>query len=249
MTGRASRGRQWHDALDGLTLLLVDDHLVVAEVLARCLSQLADVRSIEFAHDLGSARSHVHRSRPDVILLDCHLGTTNGLDLLEHLEAVSCDARVIVVSGSSQPSEVADAFARGVCGWVSKHGPVEDLLDAVVAMRGGQKYLAPSVVAPVMDFLIGREAPPREPTFVEELTPREREVLQCLVDGLDRHEVASRLFVSSNTVRTHVQRLLKSANVHSTVALLAAARRAGVAPVVVEQGLQIPRQLDPLRLA
>lgn len=239
--------RQWHDALDGLTVLLVDDHPVFAEVLARCLFRPADVRSIEFAHDLGSARSHVPGSRPDVILLDCHLGTTSGLDLLEHLEAVSCDASAIVVSGSYQPFEVADAFAREVRGWVNKCGPVEDILDAVVAGRGSETYLAPSVVAPVMDFLIGRvAAPPLEPTFVEGPTPLEREVLKCLVEGLDRQEVASAVRVTQHSARPRA----KTVEVGERALDSGAAGRGsvGVAPVVVERGPRIPRQLDPLPL-
>ena len=135
-----------------------------------------------------------------------------------------------MVSGSSMPSEVADAFARGARGWVSKRGPVEDVLDAVVAVRGGEKYLAPIAVTPVMDYLVNRAAaPPPAPTFVDALTMREREVLECLVSGMSRHAVASRLFISTNTVRTHIQSLLRAADVHSTLALTVAAREAGVA--------------------
>ncbi len=249
MSSSAIRPGQWREALDDLTLLLVDDHPVFTEVLARCLFRLADVRSIHLAHNLDRARAHVRQSRPDVILLDCHLGQESGLDLIEYVAEVGSGAAVIVVSGSSLPCEVADAFARGARGWVSKRGPVEDVLDAVVAVRGGEKYLAPTAVAPVMDYLVGgAAAPPPEPTFVTALTAREREVLECLVSGMTRQAVASRLFVSPNTVRTHIQSLLRAADVHSTLALLAAARQAGVhgvEPVAGGARQTVQRQLTP----
>ena len=228
---RPSSVRSWKDAFHDLTILLVDDHPVFAEVLARCLFRMAEVGSIHLAHDLDRARAQVRQTRPDLILLDCHLGAESGLDLIEYVAHIGSDADVVVVSGSSQPHEVAEAFARGARGWVSKRGPVDDVLDAVVAVRGGEKYLAPTAVAPVMDFLVGRAiAPPRQRTFVDALTPRELEVLECLVSGMSRQEVAAQLFVSPNTVRTHVQKLLRSAKVHSMLALLAAAREAGLEP-------------------
>ena len=153
MSAGLSSQRTWHDALHDLSILLVDDHPVFAEVLARGLFRMAEVRSIHLAHDLDRARAQVRQTRPDLILLDCHLGAQSGLDLIEYVAHIGSDADVVVVSGSSAPHEVADAFARGARGWVSKRGPVEDVLDAVLAVRRGEKYLAPTAVAPVMDFL------------------------------------------------------------------------------------------------
>jgi LuxR family maltose regulon positive regulatory protein len=84
------------------------------------------------------------------------------------------------------------------------------------------------MVGPVMEQLLNGPRSDAEPTFVDNLSPRELEVLQLLVAGLSRAEVAKHLVVSHNTVRTHVQNLLKAAHVHSTLALVAVAREAGV---------------------
>jgi len=229
MSSAPPLARQWNVALADQTLLLVDDHPLFAEVLARCLFRLADVRGIHLAHDLATARAKLHNFRPDVVLLDCHLGPENGLELISDVIALRSETHVVVLSGGSDPHEVAAAFARGAHGWVSKRGSVEDVLDAVVAVRRGEKYLATSTVGAVMDLLTEQASTPAHaPSFMDRLSPREREVLQFLLAGMSRQEGATQLFLSPNTVRTHVQKLLRSADVHSTLALLAAARRAGV---------------------
>jgi two-component system nitrate/nitrite response regulator NarL len=92
-------------------------------------------------------------------------------------------------------------------------------------------YLYPPSVEPVIRRLLDERGANRAPTFVDDLSTRELEVLRCLIAGMTRAEVAQRLFISPNTVRTHVQHLLSRARVHSTVALVAAARSAGVGSV------------------
>lgn len=221
-----------HDAaLDGETLLLVDHHQVFAEVLARSLRGRGSVARVELAHDLETARAKTLALRPGVVLLDSRLGRENGLDLIPMLLSPDQDAWAIVLSESRWPLDVAAAFARGAHGWVSKTGPLDDLLSAVDAAHRGERFLAPAVVGPVMALLnerLGHRT--RAPSFVDTITSREREVLDCLVEGLSRTEVASRLFISPNTVRTHVQNLLRAADVHSTIALVAAARGAVTGP-------------------
>lgn len=219
MTGRAVAA----------TALLVDDHRLFAEVLATRMRSEGTVELVETVHALDHARAVVNVLRPEVVLLDRQVGDDDGLRLLPHLALLPRRPRVLVVSAGFHAGDVVDALAAGVDGWIGKDSGMPLLLGAIATVLRGELYLPPAMVRPVVDRLLreGRQRP-QETTFVDQLSARETDVLRCLVAGMTRAEAAERLFVSTNTIRTHVQNLLKRAEVHSTGALVAAARELGV---------------------
>jgi len=163
------------------------------------------------------------------VLLDYDLGGACGLDLLPDLDRLPHRPRVLMLSASDDASNVVESLARGADGWVSKDADIRTLLRAAGDVLEDRMYLWPEAVAPVVRLLLS-EAHPPEPTssFLDALSVRELEVLRCLVSGMTRADASERLFISVNTVRTHVQRLLKRAGVHSTLALVVEARQLGV---------------------
>jgi DNA-binding NarL/FixJ family response regulator len=220
-------------------VLLVDDHRIFAEVLAARLRGLRCFDAVHVAFSIDEARAQLRAHPPDLVLLDFHLGEESGLGLLRHLGAHH--PPVAVISSSIDPAEITEALNAGVDGWLVKHASIEELLTASEALLSGDMFLSPHVVRPLVAWLLeGASGHTRPHTFVDDLTPRELEVLRCLVAGMNRTQVAARLFVSTNTVRTHVQHLLKGAGVHSTLALIAEARAAGVPPID-EPALPDPR--------
>lgn len=228
-----------------LNVLLVDDHRVFADVLAMRLEAEPDIVSVEVAYSLPQARMLVHRFRPDLVLLDFQLAEESGLDLLHDIDRLPVRPDVLVLSGLSDPQQIIDALEAGVQGWVSKDSNFDLLILATSEVLQGHMYLSPPTVKPVVEQLL-REARGGEhvPSFVDDLSRRELEVLRCLVSGMTRREVAARLYLSVNTVRTHVQRLLHAADEHSTIALVAAARELGVTGID-EQPRRFPRQRQP----
>ncbi|GAA0946900.1 response regulator transcription factor [Kribbella koreensis] len=214
---------------EGATLLLVDDHRVFADVLGEALLAEDGISRVDRASNLDAARALIASDPPDLVLLDLMLADESGFDLLDEL-ARSADAPpAIVLSGSNEPRLIVKALESGAGGWLSKTTPLQALMAAVWQVLSGQLYLAPATLRPVLDHLLsdrrGRQAAAE---FVAELTPRELEVLRCLVSGMTRAEVAAQLFVSMNTVRTHVQSLLRRSDQHSALALVAFARSHGV---------------------
>ena len=219
-------------ALPLTSVLVVDDHRMVAEALRlRLLGARTPVRRFEpvtTAYDLATARDALLREPPDVVLLDFDLGGENGLDLFETIHALRRPPVSLVLAAAGDPDDVIDGLTRA-SGWVSKGTPFDQLLVAVETALAGRTYIAPALVGPVLDQLLvesGRH--PGASSFLGLLSAREHEVLQCLVGGMSRQEVAEHLFISPNTVRTHVQNLLRHAEVHSTLALIATARDLGV---------------------
>jgi DNA-binding NarL/FixJ family response regulator len=137
-----------------------------------------------------------------------------------------------MVSGVTDVGSVVLALEAGASAWVPKDSSVEDLLTAADQVLCGHAYLSPRLLGSVVRRLLDNaRTASRESTFLQELSTREMEVLRCLVSGMTRAEVAQRLFISTNTARTHIQNVLRRADVHSTLALVAKARDLGVAGI------------------
>lgn len=213
----------------GAVILLVDDHRVFADVLGEALLEERGIARVDRAATLDAARALLAADPPDLVLLDLVLADESGFELLGELGRSEDAPAVIVLSGSSQPHLIVKALECGARGWLSKTTRLDALVTAVWQVLDGQMYLAPSTLRPVLTHLLSdvrrREA---AAGFVADLTPRELEVLRCLVSGMTRAEVAKHLFVSMNTVRTHVQSLLRRSDQHSALALVAFARSHGV---------------------
>lgn len=227
-----------------MSVLLVDDHRVFAEVLAMRLSSEESVGDVQMAFSLGAAKAMVNKHRPDIVLLDYDLAGECGLDLLPELEHMVPRPHVVVVSATYDPALLVDAFQCGAEAWVTKDGDFTILLAAINEVVHGHLYMQPEHLRSVISTLVDASRAPaaREHSFVDDLSVREMEVLRCLVAGMTRSEVAARLFISTNTVRTHVQNLLKRANLHSTLALVAAARALGITEIGAAEGRQVPIQ-------
>lgn len=212
-----------------MSILLVEDHRVFADVLAMRLRAEPQITAVEVAYSLAEARAVVGAFLPDLVLLDLHLAEESGLDLLDDLDRLPVRPPVLVLSGLNDTEFIVDALEAGVQGWVSKESRFELLILAASEIQQGRMYLSPPAIKPVVRQLLSEaRGLEREPTFVDDLSCRELEVLRCLVSGMTRREIALRLYLSVNTVRTHVQHLMRRSDEHSTLSLVARARAVGV---------------------
>lgn len=212
-----------------LRLLLVEDSRIFADLLADRIRAEQGIAEVDVACSLSEARANLRRALPDLVLLDLHLGDELGTDLLEELRLLVPPPRVLMLSGTDSAQQVVDALRAGADGWVAKTADFDVLMHAAGEVLNGNMFLAQPALGPVLRFLLDRDS--AEPSFVDGLSPRQLEVLRCIVAGMSRAEAAERLHVSVNTVRTHVQVLLKRADVHTTLELAALARDLGVTGV------------------
>jgi DNA-binding NarL/FixJ family response regulator len=212
-------------------VLVIDDHRVFAEVLAAQLRLEPGIEQVEVALSLEEARVVLRTFRPQVVLLDYDLDGQPGAELIPELKRRSPYSRVVMLSGTDDSPNIIESLEAGAEAWVGKDARFETLMHASAEVLEGHLYLYPPSVKPVIRRLLDERAAKHASTFVDDLSARELDVLRCLIAGMTRVEVAQRLYISPNTVRTHVQHLLSRAQVHSTVALVAAARSAGVKSV------------------
>ncbi|MEV8516903.1 response regulator transcription factor [Dactylosporangium sp. NPDC051484] len=216
--------------MQDISLLVVDDHALFAEALQARLSREPGLRPIRVAFTAAAARACLAAGRSQVALLDVALGDDSGVELAGYIAQTAPATKVVMltaVDADESAEEVVAVLRRGARGWLPKTVDVDHLVRVIRGVAAGEAWLSPQLLGLALPALIaGGEA--ARPSPLGRLTAREREVLQFLVDGLSRAEIALRLHLSANTVRTHTQNLLAKLEAHSTLELVAVAMRQGL---------------------
>jgi DNA-binding NarL/FixJ family response regulator len=209
-----------------VSVLVIDDHTLFADAVQARLSREPDFRPVLVAYGAEQARARL-ATAPAVVVLDVAMGAVSGLDLLEDIGRLSPQTKVIMLTAVESVDAVLTALRRGARAWLPKTVDADHLVRVIRGVSGGEAWLAPALLGRVLTALVAAPAV-AAPDPLDALTGREREVLQCMVDGLSRAEIAVRLRVSANTVRTHTQNLLAKLGVHSTLESVALALRHGL---------------------
>ena len=181
-----------------ITCLIVDDHEVVREGLRLALSRAPHIRVIGEASDGESAVTLVERRRPDVVIMDVRMPGMDGLAATKVLTERMPDVSVLIFTAYSERSLLSRGLESGAKGYILKEAPHQTLLRAIEKVANGEGYVDPALMPA---FLSGKERD-------DMLTGREREILQLLADGMSNADVASKLFISQETVKSHVRHIL-----------------------------------------
>ena len=212
--------------MKAIRVLIVDDHRVFAEAIAARLQTEPDLRVVGQANTAAQALDAVETLDPDVVLMDVELGADDGIELAGRLRATYPTLAVIVVSFLTDTARVGQAVRAGAAGWVTKDAPTEELLGAIRGVAVGESWIPPRLLTGVLrELLTTRRMVDEDEERLVRLTPRERTVLDMMADGLDRSAIAERMFLSTNTVRTHVQNIFAKLNVRSSLEAVALALR------------------------
>ena len=181
-----------------ITTLIVDDHEVVREGLRLSLSRAPHIRVIGEASDGASAVALAERRRPNVVIMDVRMPGMDGLEATKLMSQRVPETAVLIFTAYSERSLLSRGLESGAKGYVLKEAPHETLLRAIEKVASGEGYVDPALMP---SFLSGKDQS-------EMLTAREREILQLLADGLSNGDVAAKLFISQETVKSHVRHIL-----------------------------------------
>jgi DNA-binding NarL/FixJ family response regulator len=207
--------------------VLVDDHRLFRSGVRAELGDHVDV--VAEAEDIADAVAAIETWRPEVVLLDVHLPSGSGREVIEATFAAEIDTRFLALSVSDAAEDVIDVVRAGARGYVTKSISGEDLVDAIVRVRDGDAVFSPRLAGFVLDAFATGDEPhvDEESDDLDQLTPREREVLRHLARGYTYKEIARRLSISVKTVETHASSVLRKLQLSSRNELSrwAAARR------------------------
>jgi DNA-binding NarL/FixJ family response regulator len=180
-----------------ITCLIVDDHEVVREGLRLSLSRAPHIRVIGEASDGASAVALAERRRPDVVIMDVRMPGMDGLQATKEISERVPDVAVLIFTAYSERSLLGRGLESGAKGYILKEAPHATLLRAIEKVAAGDGYVDPAL----MPAFLTKD---RE----DMLTGREREILQLLADGMSNADVAAKLFISQETVKSHVRHIL-----------------------------------------
>jgi DNA-binding NarL/FixJ family response regulator len=218
-------------------VLLVDDHEVFVDALALCLGDYPDIQVQGSATGVAQGLRRLREVECDVVVLDLALAGEDGLSLAREALAQDPTLGIVVVTGADVGDQIVEAVQLGVRGWVSKLETADALVEAIRGVARGETRIPADLLAEVLVSLSrGQHTTVEHVQGIRELTSRELEVLACLVEGMSRTEIGMLLHVSPTTVRTHVQSILHKLKVHSALAAVAIARRAGITGATVPAG-------------
>ncbi|MDQ5829218.1 MAG: response regulator transcription factor [Actinomycetota bacterium] len=193
-----------------------------------------EFKVIEQASTLAEARrlSGESLKNVDVAVVDLGLPDGDGLNLVEDLSSSVPRITTLVLSASLEPGRLARAVEAGAAGVLHKSTPIKEIVDAVRRLKAGEALLSSGEIIEMLR-LIGRERQEEHDIrrAIEQLTPREREVLQALAEGLESKEIAERLNITVETERTHMVNILHKLNVHSRLQALVIAARYGLVQI------------------
>jgi DNA-binding NarL/FixJ family response regulator len=210
-----------------ITVLVVDEERIFADAVAAQLDAEQDIKVVAALHPARKDEYLTAGRHAGVVLLDADLANGAASALCEELTASGAPPRVIMLSASSEPERIVTALRAGASAWVRKDESFEHLLRVVRGVAHGETWLPPAETGTVVRLLMRAQTKQREEdSLLAALTPREREVLACLAAGAGRDDVARQLYLSANTVRTHLQNLMAKLGVHSTLEAVALTRRA-----------------------
>jgi DNA-binding NarL/FixJ family response regulator len=196
-------------------VLLADDHLLVAEALKSLLAQEFDlVGVVEDGHALLEAARAL---RPDVVVADVAMPRLNGIEALIRLRQGGDRVPVVFLTMHRDVTFARRALDAGASGFVLKHSAPAELISAIRAALAGKTYLTPQLAAEVLDAM--KQGPERAHDPVSALSPRQREVLQLLAEGLSAKEIASRLSISARTVEFHKYQVMEALDLHTNAEL------------------------------
>lgn len=207
-----------------ITTWIIEDHDTFRRSLQRlCTAERGLAPATAFTNAetmLATLRSTPQEQGPDVLLLDLGLPGRGGLEIMGEVHKHAPECRIVILTVFEDEAKISQAISAGACGYLLKTSRAEDVAAAIVEAHQGGSPMSPKVAASVVKMLARLTQPTAEPVA---LSPRERELLALLVEGLTAKEIADRLNVSIHTTGSHTKNLFFKLGVHSRAAAVARA--------------------------
>lgn len=206
-----------------LTVFLADDHAIIRDGL-RALLKGDEFTIVGEASNGPDTLEQVQQLRPDLLILDISLPGMSGIDIARHLSKNLPAVRIIVLSMHAENSYIVAALQAGARGYLVKDTAFEELYIAIQEVMQGKRYLSQEIATTVLDDLLTQAPAPILPV----LSPREREILQMIAQGIPSKEIGNRLCISERTVEAHRGRIMDKLDLHSIAALTRYAIKEGI---------------------
>lgn len=209
-----------------IKVLLADDHQIIRDGLRSLLTNEPDIEVVGEANDGRAAVEMTQRLKPDIVVMDITMPGLNGIEATRQVRAISSDIKVLALSMHADKRFVAGVLHAGASGYVLKNCAFRELIQAIHTVAVNQTYLSPTIADIVVESYVRHS--PLPASSLSGLTPREREVLQLIAEGLTLKKIAATLCVSPKTIETHREQIMRKLNASSVAELTKYAVREGL---------------------
>ena len=197
-----------------IKIVLADDHQVVRKGFKALLSAEADFSVVGEAGDGLEALNLIEQLQPEILVLDLMMPGINGLEVTRQASKKNLKTSIVILSMHSNEAYVLEALRSGAKAFILKESPPEELIKAIKEVSCGRRYLSSPLSERAIEAYT-RRAEVKAPEPYDQLTTREREILQLTAQGCSNTEIASRLFISPRTVETHRTNLMRKLDLHN----------------------------------
>ena len=212
-----------------IRVLIADDQALVRSGFRMILEARDDLVVVGEAENGAQAIELARELEPDVVLMDVRMPVLDGVEATRRLLEAGSEARVIILTTFDLDEYVFEALRAGASGFLLKDVQPAQLVEAIRVVASGEELLAPSITRRLLDrFAASLDAGRGTPPELDSLTPRELEILRLIAGGLTNAEIASELFVSETTVKTHVSSVLRKLHLRDRVQAVVLAYEAGL---------------------
>jgi DNA-binding NarL/FixJ family response regulator len=188
-----------------LRLVVVDDHSLFRRGLVSLLEDMPEFKVVGQANNGEEALQVIENTRPDIVLLDVNMPQMDGIATVHALRSRHQSVKILMLTISKNDEDLLGAIRAGADGYLIKSTEPDDLRKSLLRLADGQGVLSPEITAPVMRALAHPDSNDHQPF----LSDRELEVLSCLAEGQTTQQIAASLFISENTVKTHIRHILE----------------------------------------
>ncbi|MBL7161702.1 MAG: response regulator transcription factor [Anaerolineales bacterium] len=200
--------------MDEIRILLVDDHAILRDGIRSLLEKDTQLKVVGEAGDGRAAIEMTRKLQPDIVLMDVAMPLLNGLEATAQIKQSHPNSKVLILSMYDYESYIRQALAAGAAGYILKDACSQELIDAIHCVHQGEAVLSPAITRLVIeDYLRWGEIRPAETS--NDLTGREREVLQLIAEGYTNKEIADILCIAIKTVQAHRANLMEKLDLHS----------------------------------
>lgn len=209
-----------------IRVLVVDDHAIIRKGIRAVLELVPDIDLVGEAENGQDAIQQDQALQPDVVLMDLVMPGMDGIEAIQKIKSNRTEARILVLTTFAGEEMIFPAIKAGALGYHLKDSSPDVLVEAIREVHRGEVSLHPIIARKVLHEL---SSPSERPPTNDPLTPRELEVLQCLAQGFENHEIAGRLVISEATVRTHVSNIMSKLHLASRTQAALYALKGGLA--------------------
>lgn len=204
-----------------IRLLLVDDQPLISHALKAMLELEADFQVVGIANDGNTALQQIADLQPDLVLMEVRMSMVNGRSAMRVIHDQFPSVKVLMLTSLNDDQYITDSLRSGAKGYLLKDMPCDELVQAIRMAHRGYAQIAPGLINKLMSNSLPAQTDVIEQLLpdIDQLTPREQDVLRLIRDGATNREIAEQLYISESTVKTHVTRLLNRLNMRNRAQL------------------------------